>query len=434
MFSKDFLWGAATAAYQIEGAVQEDGRVLSTWDIMTKGLIKNGDSGEIACDHYHRMKEDVAEMKKMGLKSYRFSVSWCRVISDEKGTVNEKGLNFYKDLVAELTANGIEPMCTLFHWDLPMWVYGKGGWLNDDISDWFSHYVGVVVKALSDKVSYWMTMNEPQCFVNVSWQLAVQPPFLRLQGEELQTVCRNVLLAHGKAVEQIRKYAIRKSKIGFATTCSPIIPTKESEIELAYNATFSSINFSVPPHKYEESWAEAIILGNVAERVFGKVTDEQKELICQPLDFFGVNIYSGTWYPSETMPAESIARTKVGWPIRPTCLYWGPKFLYKRYNLPIIITENGIANPDWVMTDGKVHDPQRIDYLKRHLSELKRATDEGVHVLGYQHWSLMDNLEWMEGYETQFGLLYIDYPTQQRIWKDSAYFYADIIRTNGESL
>lgn len=434
-FSKDFLWGAATSAYQIEGAVDADGRVPSIWDAMTEKRIRHGESGRIACDHYHLFKEDIKEMKKMGLKSYRFSVAWSRIISDASGTINEKGLDFYRSLVSELKKAGIEPLCTLFHWDLPMWVYEHGGWLNDEISDWFAKYVSVVVDALSDKVRYWFTINEPVCFGPVSWAVAVHPPFMKLSGEPLRHVFRNILLSHGKAVEQIRKHAKLKPLVGLATTCSPVIPQKEEDIERAYEKTFSFENAFGLPHAGEYCWADAIVLGNFNEKSFGSVTEEERKIISRPIDFFGVNIYSGEKLDAQDGDlSRGYPRNACGWPIEPQSLYWGAKFLYRRYQLPVIISENGLANCDWIMSDGKVHDPQRVDFLKQYLHELKKAVDEGVPVLGYTHWSFMDNMEWAEGYDTRFGLLYVDYPSLRRIWKDSAYYYAEIIRTNGEEL
>ena len=434
-FPENFLWGASTASYQVEGAVNEDGRVPSTWDVMTKEHIRHDESGAFASDHYHRMEEDVAGMKKMGLKCYRFSVSWPLVISDADGTVNETGLDFYRRLVDELTKAGIEPMCTLFHWDLPMWAYEHGGWLNDDISDWFAHYVAVVVDALSDKVRYWFTINEPVCFGPVSWQVAVHPPFMRLSGEPLQHVCRNILISHGKAVSEIRERAALPPLVGFATTCSPVIPDSEKDAERAYEKTFSDFNAEGLPHAGECHWADAMIFGDIDEKTFGKVTEEERSIIHQPLDFFGVNIYSGEKLtPPDPETDRGSPRNAVGWPIEPLSLYWGPRFLYQRYKLPVVISENGFVGCDFVMTDGKVHDPQRMDFLKRYLHELKRAVGEGVPVLGYCHWSLMDNMEWCDGYDSRFGLWFVDYPSCKRIWKDSAYFYAEIIKTGGEKL
>ncbi len=427
-FPNDFLWGAATAAYQVEGAAHEDGRVPSVWDSpLSTGHIKHGETGDVACDHYHHMKEDVAQMKKMGLKSYRFSVSWPRVISDERGTVNEKGLAFYIDLVNELHEAGIEPMCTLFHWDMPMWAYERGGWQNDACTQWFAQYAGVVVKALSDKVAYWFTINEPQCFVGVGHIQGVHAPFEKLTGEALQRVCRNVLLAHGRAVSVIRSLAVRKPKIGFAPTCGVILPDSErkEDVEKAYEKFISTD---------EAVWSDAILRREFSERYFGHLTEEEKETVCQPLDFYAFNHYT-SWRYTQPLAEKSRGgpRTAMDWAVEPEGLYWGPKFLYRRYGLPLLVSENGMANCDWVMADGRVHDPQRIDFMTRYLHELRRAAQE-LPVIGYTYWSLMDNFEWAEGYDKRFGLLYIDYRTQKRIWKDSAYFYAEVIAQNGAQL
>lgn len=440
-FSNEFLWGAASAAYQIEGAYNEDGKGMGIWDAMSEGHVSHGENGNVACDHYHRYKEDVALMKKMGLKSYRFSVSWPRIMPEE-GVVNAKGIQFYQNLVAELVSAGIEPMCTLFHWNLPMWIQEKGGWHYDGISDAFAAYTKVVVAALSDQVVYWMTVNEPAGFVGNGYVTGIHAPFENNLSkiDQLMTIlppiCKNVLLSHGKAVQTIRANAVQKPQIGMALNATLIVPWENSEagVAAAKEATFSeALGFSGV-----DFWAGPMIQGTLHPMLTPFINQEELDTIHQPLDFFGYNCYNADNYSEYTGPNPAVypgmPRTAMEWPITPDALYWAMKFFYEKYQLPLLITENGMANIDFVMSDGCVHDPQRIEYLKMYLRGLKRAVDEGVPVIGYQYWSVMDNFEWAEGYDKRFGLIYVDYQTQKRTLKDSALWYAKIINTNGVDL
>lgn len=434
-FSKDFLWGAATAAYQVEGGYLDDGKGPGIWDALSDGHVVHGDNGNVSTDHYHRYKEDVALMEEIGLKAYRFSISWPRVIPEE-GKVNEKGLAFYSDLVDELLAVGIVPMVTLFHWNLPMWAHEKGGWTWDGISDAFADYVKIVVDALSDRVQYWMTINEPQCFIGAGYLGGVHAPFLQVI-DKVPELTKNTLYAHGKAVSAIRAHAKKSPLIGFAPTGSYFTPEADTpeEIEKARCAT------------YEETmpfgcswWMDPVLLGTIPQGLQGILTEEDMKIIYQPLDFCGFNLYNSNNYNDPYDGSQNpkiysgMPRTAMGWPITPEALYWIPRFHYERYHLPILITENGMANIDFVMSDGKVHDPQRIDYMRRYIKEVKRAVDDGIPVIGYLYWSLLDNFEWAEGYDKRFGLIYVDYQTLKRTLKDSARFYAEIIRANGENL
>lgn len=431
-FSKDFLWGAATAAAQVEGARDEDGKVPGIWDALSGGHVKHGETTEKAADFYHRWREDVALMKAAGFRSFRFSVSWPRVVTDARGTVNEKGLAFYSDLVDELVRTGIEPLVTLFHWNLPMWSYEKGGWKNEETADDFAYYTKVVCGALSDRVTYWMTINEPQCFIGLGYGQGTHAPFEKVGAEEMARIQRVVMLAHGKAVRVLRENAVRKPKIGLASADSPFIPADDSEE--AYEKACAR-TFAIPPMV----WTEGMIGGRFSGELAKIVTEEDRRIIVQPLDFCGTNCYQSTKYidfPGYANPAvrPGLPRTGIGWVVCPETLYYLPKFLYGRYGLPVLVTENGMANPDVVSLDGKVHDPQRIDFLHRYLRCLKKAADEGVPVLGYQCWSLLDNFEWAEGYDMRFGLVFTDYPSGERIPKDSFAWYADVIRENGENL
>lgn len=435
-FSQDFLWGAASAAHQVEGAYLEDGKTLNIWDVFAKGHVLNGDDGKVACNHYYRYKEDVALMKKIGLKSYRFSISWARIFPDDSGKINEKGMQFYKNLVDELIKAGIVPMCTLYHWDLPMWVHEKGGWEKEENIEYFVQYAEACVKALSDKIEYWLTFNEPECFVLAGYMRGGHAPFLQLSEDKVDRVTRNVMIAHGKAVMKMREVAKRPLKIGTAQAAyleSPEFETPE-EIERA-----RSVNFDTADKGICAWWADPLYLG---KRQVGTnyLSDEDLKIINQPLDFFAFNMYNAGGYgaPTQLEPNHrayaGFPRTTMDWPITPECLYWASRFIYERYGLPIMITENGMANVDFKMLDGKVHDPQRIDFVHRYLLGFKRAADEGIPLLGYQYWSIMDNFEWTFGYSRRFGLIYVDYPTGERTLKDSAYFYAEVIKNNGENL
>ena len=447
-FKKDFMWGAASAAHQIEGAYNEDGKGLGIWDAYTQendGRVKHGENGNIACDHYHRYKEDVALMKSMGIKNYRFSISWPRVMPNGVGEVNEKGLEFYSNLVDELIANGIEPLVTLFHWNYPYELHLKGGWLNSDSSDWFAEYVKVVVNRLSDRVKYWMTINEPQVFIGPGYQFGNLAPFEKRSTAEIIRMSHNVLLSHGKAVKVIRENAKIEPKIGFAQVTPCVTPKGDSpeDIEQARKESFDlddgEFVFSTT------WWADPILLGEYPKKAYEifsdkmpNIKDGDMEIISQPLDFYGMNIYGsasrkkiGNYPDNEYIGCP---RTLMGWPVTPETLYWSPKFLYERYKLPILITENGMASHDWVHIDGKVHDPQRIDYCHRYLREFKRAAADGVDLMGYLYWSIMDNFEWAEGYDKRFGLIHVDYRTQKRTIKESGYWYKEVMRTNGENL
>lgn len=435
-FPENFLWGAASAAFQIEGAYDEDGKGAGIWDAMIDGKVAHGENGKIASDHYHHYKEDVAIMKKLGLKSYRFSVSWPRVIPEE-GKINLKGIEFYKSLVEELVSAGIEPICTIFHWNLPMWIEQKGGLMCEKFPEYFSDYTRVLVEALSDKVKYWITINEPQMFVGFGYGLGIVPPFAKLSGSQIGLVARNVMLAHGKAVKIIRKYGKQHVLVGMAPTGGCRTPENKNSnaIEQARNETYPE-DCGVLDNNW---WSDPIVLGIVPKTLKNCISEEDLKEINQPLDFYAFNIYNSNNYseiPGKINPLVKPGqpRTACEWPITPECMYWACKFHFERYKLPLLVSENGMANYDFEMLDGKVHDPQRIDFIYRYLNFLKKAVEEGIPVIGYQYWSIMDNFEWMSGYDKRFGLVYIDYADQKRIIKDSGYEYARIIASNGETV
>ncbi len=433
VFPNNFLWGAATAAAQIEGGWDCDGRTPSIWDVAPEGNIKGGVDCHTACDHYHHWREDVALMKELGLKSYRFSLSWSRIIPEE-GKRNPKGIQFYSDLVDELLKNGIEPLVTIYHWDLPVWVQEKGGWLSKSIVPLFADYTKVVVDALSDRVSWWIPMNEPQCFIMNGHMTGNHAPFVS-HYLALPKLTRNCLTAFHESAEVIRKFAKKKPKIGIASASSAFIPKNESEdaIAEARRKTFYYKN-GVMSNRW---WLDPLLLGKTV-RAYGVYSLRKSDMpkIKTKLDFIGINNYSPfqeNWYGTDaTLPAEK--KNSLGWVNDGRGIYWTIRFFHERYQLPIMITENGMCNDDTLSGDGCVHDAKRIGYMNDYIGNVKRAVSEGIPVLGFQYWSLLDNFEWAEGYGPRFGLVYVDYTTQKRILKDSALEYRRIIETAGEEL
>ena len=451
-FPQGFAWGAATASYQIEGAAREDGKGLSIWDVFSHepGRTDGGDTGDVACDHYHRWQEDIALMAGIGLKAYRFSIAWPRILPEGRGMVEPVGLGFYDRLVDGLLEAGIEPWVTLYHWDLPHALYLQGGWLNPNISDWFGEYTAVVVDALSDRVSHWMTLNEPNVYVALGYLLGKHAPGLELDLAYGLQAAHNSLLAHGKAVQTIRARARKPSTIGVAQAGGVRMPLSESPEDIA---AAREAMFSIRPNShFSHAWfGDPMVLGAYPEGLrkhfradWPSIRPGDMETICQPLDFYGLNVY----FPEEIVgagghsepavgpgaPTDRPGHTMMGWPVSEASIYWGLRFLWERYKLPLAVTESGMANTDWPHLDGRVHDPQRIDYISRYLSQVQRAVDEGVDVRGYFVWTLLDNFEWALGFRPRFGLIYVDFASQQRILKDSAHWYRKVIETNGRIL
>lgn len=428
MFKKDFIWSVCGAAAQQEGGYLDGGKGLNIWDV-TDGHVKNNENSHVACDHYHRWKEDLQLLKELGVNSYRFSISLARIYPKDEYTVNEEGVKFYKELVDELSRLNIEPLCTLYHWDMPLWLHKRGGWKTQLAVEWFERYTKTMVEALSDKVNYWLTFNEPQIFVGHGCKTGEHAPFEKLPESDIQDISRNVMLAHGRAVRVIRKYAKTQPKVGFASTCDILLPVDGDE-EKAYAASFDIRRNGV----YNPAWWCDPMLSGKAPNGCDWLTDEDLKEIYEPLDFCAYNIYRADIAEGFDYTYDGMPYTAIGWTVTPNCLYVSAKYMYKRYGLPIFITENGMANMDFVYEDGKVHDPQRSEYLKLHIRGLKKANDEGIPVIGYSCWSFLDNFEWAEGYSKRFGLVYVDYKTQERILKDSACVYREIIETNGENL
>lgn len=449
-FRKDFAWGAATASYQNEGGFLEDGKGLSIWDVFTheKGRVEDGSNGDVASDQYHRFTTDADIMKELSMNAYRFSLSWPRILPEGKGRVNEKGLDFYDKMVDGLLARNITPYITLFHWDLPYELYKRGGWMNPDMPEWFAEYTQKVVERLSDRVSHWITQNEPQCYIGSGMVGGFHAPGIKLNTQDYLHAAHQSLLAHGHSVMAIRAAAKLAPTIGYAPAAwwlwSPVTETPE-DIEACRRQTFSAAEDQVGGSSW---WMDPVFLGRYpedgaasVEQYMPRIGAEDMRIISQPIDFLGINVYQ-TYEGRADENGDCITadrrighdKTAYPWPVTPQALYWGPKFFSERYHTQIIVTENGLSNSDWVHLDGRVHDPQRIDFTHRYLKELKRAVDEGIDVGGYFHWTLTDNFEWATGYSNRFGLVYVDFETQKRTIKDSGYWYRSVIETNGANI
>ena len=449
-FPKDFLWGAAAASYQIEGAYQADGRGLSIWDVFshTPGKTWNGHTGDVACDHYHRYAEDAALMQQIGLQAYRFSIAWPRVLPQGTGRANEAGLAFYDRLVDTLLAANIQPYATLYHWDLPYELYLRGGWSNRQIGEWFAEYAELVGRRLGDRLKNWMTFNEPGVFVVSGHQIGGHAPGERRISYDLVRMVQNVQRAHGLAVQALRA-VVPRAQVGIVMDAGRGVSVPYTETPADIAAARENF-FATPPDDFWSSaaWLDPLVHGSYPEEALrlwesALPATWQADLatIQQPLDFLGINIYFGHYVRAgadgqpEIVPfSTDHPRTMFYWPVMPEALDWGTRFFYERYKLPIYITENGLASMDWVGLDGAVHDPNRIDFLTRYLRGLRRASEAGADVRGYFQWSILDNYEWAEGYKLRFGLVYVNFDTQERILKDSARWYSEVIRSNGANL
>ena len=443
-FPKNFLWGVACASYQCEGAWDADGKGPSIWDDFTHepGHIKHGDTGDVACDSYHRFEEDIALMKAHGVPAYRFSISWPRVIPDGDGAVNELGLAFYERLVDALIANGIEPLVTLYHWDLPSALQMKGGWMNRDIVAAFGRYAETVARRFGDRVRTYMTLNEPQCVAWLGHGNGVHAPGLKLGDASLARIHHHQALAHSAAQRAIKAVS-PNARVGVVSCGKVFYPAEDTleNREAAYRRMFDLSDSEWPMsfniflddlilHRYDDS-------ANPIVRKFADSIPQSDWDAMETPDFIGMNVYNGR--PADvngddvSMPV-GYAQTAMKWTVTPESLHYGPLFIHRRYGLPIYITENGLSLSDVRFLDGKVHDPARIDFLQRYLTCLARSIEEGAPVKGYLHWSFLDNFEWSEGYNERFGLVYVDLNTLERIPKDSARWYARVIATNGDIL
>lgn len=438
-FPSDFIWGTATASYQIEGAWNEDEKGESIWDRFshTPGKVQDGDTGDMACDHYHRWEDDLEMIKRLGLKAYRFSTAWPRVLPNGSGTVSEAGLDFYSKLVDGLLKLDIEPYVTLYHWDLPQKLQDKGGWPARDIADAFVEYADLVSRVLGDRVKNWITLNEPWVSAFVGYQHGVHAPG-HMDLHEALAASHHLLLAHGNAVPVIRRNS-PDSNVGITLNLSPQYPASSSVADRAA-ATWTDgyINRWFLDPLVGRGYPQDMVNAFGNEMAFIQAGD--LNVISTPLDFIGVNYYtrniarSADVGESENTP-RMVSRgdeiTEMDWEVFPDGLYKTLGRLYFDYDFPVIhITENGAAFNDQVGADGGVDDPARLSYIKRHLQQVHRAIEAGIPVKGYFAWSLMDNFEWGFGYSKRFGLVYVDYKTQQRIVKSSGKWYQQVIDKN----
>ncbi len=428
---RNFIWGASTSSYQIEGATREDGRGESVWDIYCRqpGTIANGDTGDVACDHYHRYAEDVALMRDLGIQAYRFSIAWPRILPQGIGSVNELGLAFYDRLIDALRAASIEPWLCLYHWDLPQVLESLGGWANRDSVSWFAEYANVIGRRYGDRVKRFATFNEPSIFTLFGYGFGANaqsrfPTYLK--------AIHHVNLAHGAAVDVLRASVpgILIGGIHSRQPCFPERDTPEDKDAARLLDEYWNRCFPDPQHLgyYPPSLARAI-------EPFQQPEDLVR--ICRPMDWFGFNHYSPVYARADTGSALGVAlgeaptdlpRTAMGWPIQPQALRDELLRTYEHYRLPIYVTENGIATDDKLDETGQIFDQKRIDYLAAYTQAMHDAMVAGAEVRGYFIWSLLDNFEWNSGYSKRFGLVYVDYPTQRRIPKASARWYSQLIR------
>ena len=442
MFDDKFVWGVASSAYQVEGTDPDDGRGKTVWDTFTEqGRIFQNQNAYTSCDHMHHYKDDYALMKNLGIKAYRFSLNWARILPEGTGRVNEKAIAMYRDMILTMKENGITPYITLFHWEFPQALQEKGGWLNEEVVDWFGEYAKVVAENFSDLCEYFITINEPQCVVGLGHLSGVHAPGLKLSIPETFQIAHNLLKAHGQAVINLRKYAKQKIRIGFAPTGGVAYPYTDSaeDIEAARKVYFGFYN-PMDNWTWNISWfSDPVFLGHYPKEGLEKfkeylpeITQTDMQLIHQPLDFMGQNIYNG-YYVRQGADGEpefvdrepGFPKTACNWPVTPKAFYYGIKFLTERYQLPLYITENGMSCHDNVSFDGRVHDNDRITFLDSYIGAMQRAYDEGVDIRGYFQWTFLDNFEWSEGYKERFGMIYVDFMTQRRIVKDSAFWYQD---------
>ena len=445
IFPKDFLWGSATASYQIEGAVKEGGRGETIWDRFshTPGKVYQNQNGDTACDHYHRYRQDIQLMKEIGLRSYRFSIAWSRIFPSGGGKINTPGLDFYQHLVDELLAAGIIPMITLYHWDLPQSLQDRGGWANRDTVKYYVDYAATMFDKLADRVRLWITHNEPWVVAFVGHDDGVHAPGIRDRKTALQ-VSHNLLLSHARASILFDEFRGEDNQIGITLNLSPAYPDTDSpEDELAARYYDGMQNRWFLDPVFTGSYPEDMF--EVYQKQYDAPTVEPEDLNAfrkSRIDFLGVNYYMRKIVrrseKQEDLFAEvrpdyqGVRFTEMDWEIHPEGLYELLTRVQRDYDPPIVyVTENGIACPDQVDSDGQIRDNDRIDYLRSHFSAAYRALQEGVKLKGYYVWSLIDNFEWAFGYSKRFGVVYVDYKSQARIPKSSANWYREVIANSG---
>ena len=442
-FPRDFLWGTATSAYQVEGSPLADGAGPSIWHRFahTPNLVRDGATGDVACDHYRRYRDDVALMRTLGTNAYRFSISWSRVLPRGRGAVNPAGLDFYDRLVDALLAHDIEPMVTLYHWDLPAALDDLGGWLNPDIAKWFAEYATVMFRALDGRVETWATLNEPWVITDGGYLYGVHAPGHRSRFEA-PLASRHLLRAHAEAVRAYR--AGGRHRIGLVVNLEPKYPASDAPADRAATARADAY--------MNRQYLDPVVLGRYPEElgaIFGDAWPEwpsdELTFIREPIDFLGVNYYtrSVTRFDADNwlLQAAPVRQpratyTETGWEVCASALTDVLVWVTRRYgNPPIYVTENGAAFFDPPAIDGdRLADPLRVDYLRTHLTALHAAMAQGVDVRGYFVWSLLDNFEWAQGYSRRFGIVHVDFMTQKRTLKDSALFYAKVIASRGRVL
>lgn len=442
-FPGDFLWGVATASYQIEGSARRDGKGESIWDRFsrTPGAIRTGEVGDVACDHYRLYKQDVRMMKEMGLRGYRFSISWPRVFPEGRGKLNKKGLGFYESLVDELLGQGIAPLITLYHWDLPQALQDIGGWGNRDTTEYFADYAGAVFEALGDRVGHWITHNEPWCTAYLGNDTGVHAPGIKDFGLAVR-ITHHLMLSHAKAVERYRQVNRGKGQIGITLNLAPVYPASPS----AEDAQASTI-----ADGHSNRWfLDPVLKGGYPDDILRlyeqkgcapRIEPGDRELFARSkLDFLGVNYYNRHIVAAsqtgrlgfQSVKPQQAKFTEMGWEIFPEGLSRLLLRLDKDYGHPVmLVTENGIACKDDQVKDGRVEDDDRIDYLRDHFLEVSRLLQSGVKLRGYFIWTLMDCFEWHDGFSMRFGLVRFDPKTNKRVLKKSAYWYRDMIKENG---
>jgi beta-glucosidase len=440
IFPPGFLWGAATSAYQIEGSHLADGAGPSIWHrfVHTPGLVRDGDTGDVACDHYQRFESDVALMKSLGLKAYRFSIAWGRVLPEGRGRVNPGGLGFYERLVDKLLEAGIQPMATLYHWDLPAALDDRGGWLNPDVADWFVDYASVVYKALDDRIKLWATLNEPWVVTDGGYLHGALAPGHRNRFEA-PIASHHLLRSHAKAVQAYR--AVGRHQVGLVVNIEPKYPASQSAADLAATERADAY--------MNRQYLDPVMLGRYPDEmreIFGEAWPEwpakDMELIREPIDFLGINYYTRNVVQNDdkAWPVRACAvrqkqatYTETGWEMFPQGLTDTLVWIKQRYGaIPQYVTENGAALFDPpVAEDGRIDDPLRVAYFREHLGAIAEAIRQGVDLRGYFAWSLLDNLEWSLGYSKRFGIVHVNFETQERTPKASARYYADVIARHG---
>jgi beta-glucosidase len=446
-FPDDFAWGAATAAYQVEGAAAEDGRKPSVWDTFSHipGHTKNGDTGDVACDHYHRYEDDVKLMADLGIKHYRFSIAWPRIIPDGRGAVNEKGVDFYSRLTDTLLAHGITPHATLFHWDSPQALEDRyGSWRSREIAKDYAEYCNQTVRRLGDRITNWMTMNEIFCFTYLGYGVNTPPQFapgtIVKTRKELHQTVHHALLAHGLGCQAIRAATPKPAQVSLVINFDSYIPVIETpeNIEAAKKAFVAEEHNGTVLVPALTGEYNPLALGADAP----DIQPGDMETIAQPLDVLGFNIYTGSYVRAADNPRgyellplpKEYPQMHMPWlNFIPESLYWGVRMVsgaLGKKDLPILITENGCATPDDVTDQGEILDLSRIMYMRSYLRQAHRAISEGYPLKGYFHWSLMDNFEWTWGYTRRFGITYIDYATLSRTPKESFRWYQKVIREN----